>query len=240
MAKRKTQRSANCEANCDVGSEKPKRRRKSRKFTEKLQNVTFHPLRTMAAGGGGGGPRLPGQAGTGQDRTGQDRRAANRKTPFCSAACRLMRLQQMRRLPAVHHFCFIFSSLTHTYTHIDTDTYTKLESCVCVCGTHTATYPVAFDNSPQNVKNDEKLAPERSPSPHDVVFAYVLVMASVVLLFGGCHALLLSRSCTLSLSLSVALLCLSKYLCLCSSGQMPRCLTGFFLFRFFFWFVLRL
>lgn len=127
MAKRKTQRSANCEANCDVGSEKPKRRRKSRKFTEKLQNVTFHPLRTMAAGGGGGGPRLPGQAGTGQDR-----RAANRKTPFCSAACRLMRLQQMRRLPAVHHFCFIFSSLTHTYTHIDTDTYTKLESCVCV------------------------------------------------------------------------------------------------------------
>lgn len=167
----------------------------------------------------------------GRDRTEQDRRAANRKTPFFSAACRLMRLQQMRRLPAVHHFCFLFSSLTHTDMGACTDTYTIVSS-VCVCGTHTATYPVAFDNSPQNVKNDEKLAQERSPSPHDVVFAYVLVMASVVLLFGGCHALLLSCSRTHTLSLS--LLCLSKYLCRCSSGQMPRCLAGFFLFLFFF------
>lgn len=109
---------------------------------------------------------------------------------------------------------------------------------MCVCGTHTATYPVAFDNSPQNVKNDEKLAPERSPSPHDVVFAYVLVMASVVLLFGGCHALLISCSRTHTHSLSLSLMWLSKYLCRCSSGQMPRCLVASLASSFFFFFFL--
>lgn len=166
----------------------------------------------------------------GRDRTEQDRRAANRKTPFFSAACRLMRLQQMRRLPAVHHFCFLFSSLTHTDMGACTDTYTIVSS---VCGTHTATYPVAFDNSPQNVKNDEKLAPERSPSPHDVVFAYVLVMASVVLLFGGCHALLLSCSRTHTLSLSLC--CASANIF--AAALRARCLvaslaSSFFLFFF--------
>lgn len=46
-------------------------------------------------------------------------RAANRKTPFFQCPG-LMRLQQMRRLPAVHHFCFFFFTLLvppNTHTH---------------------------------------------------------------------------------------------------------------------------
>lgn len=223
----------------ELRSELRRWQRKTKTSTKKskiYRKVTKCYISSLANDGGRGRRRRwATTTRPGRDRTGQDRRAANRKTPFCSAACRLMRLQQMRRLPAVHHFCFIFSSLTHTYTHIDTDAYTKL-SPVCVCGTHTATYPVAFDNSPQNVKNDEKLAPERSPSPHDVVFAYVLVMASVVLLFGGCHALLLSRSCTLSLSLSLSLCCASANIF--ASALRARCLVASLASSFFVFFFL--
>lgn len=127
MAKRKAQRSANRrDASCDVGREKPKRRRKSRKFTKSYKMLHFIPCAAMGRQRAGVG-RRPG-------RTGQDRRAANRKTPFFSAACRLMRLQQMRRLPAVHHFCFLFSSLTHTHTHTDgAHAQTRILICVyCV------------------------------------------------------------------------------------------------------------
>lgn len=135
---------------------------------------------------------------------------------------------------------FLFSFfLSHTHTHrhkrahAQTRTYTNMSMCVCVCDTHTATYPVAFDNSPQNVKNDEKLAPERSPSPHRRRrrrLAYVLVMACVVLLL-GCHvaALPLAQALSLSLALSFSVLCLSKYLC--RAALRASCLTGFFLFR---------
>lgn len=77
-------------------------------------------------------------------RAGLERRAANRKTPF------FLRLppdaitanEETSCRPPFSYFFFVVHS--HIYTH-----------------THTATYPVAFDNSPQNVKNDEKLATER-------------------------------------------------------------------------------
>lgn len=119
----------------ELRSELRRWQRKTKTSTKKskiYRKVTKCYISSLANDGGRGRRRWATTTRPGRDRTGQDRRAANRKTPFCSAACRLMRLQQMRRLPAVHHFCFIFSSLTHTYTHIDTDTYTKL-SPVCVC-----------------------------------------------------------------------------------------------------------
>lgn len=118
----------------ELRSELRRWQRKTKTSTKKskiYRKVTKCYISSLANDGGRGRRRRwATTTRPGRDRTGQDRRAANRKTPFCSAACRLMRLQQMRRLPAVHHFCFIFSSLTHT--HIDTDTYTKL-SPVCVC-----------------------------------------------------------------------------------------------------------
>lgn len=227
MAKRKTQRSANCEANCDVGSEKPKRRRKSRKFTEKLQNVTFHPLRTKTDCGGEVGQDY--QARPGQDRAGQ----AGSQPENALFQCRLppdaitANEETSCRPPFLFSF---FLSHTHRHGRMHRHIY---YSEFCVCGTHTATYPVAFDNSPQNVKNDEKLAPERSPSPHDVVFAYVLVMASVVLLFGGCHALLLSCSRTHTLSLSLCCASANIFAAALRARCLVASLASSFLFFFF-------
>lgn len=49
-------------------------------------------------------------------------RVTNRKTPFFHCPG-LMRLQQMRGLPAVHHFCFF--PLTDTHTHQPTHQHTR-------------------------------------------------------------------------------------------------------------------
>lgn len=139
MAKRKTQRSAKrgdatraatlAAKNQNVDEKVENLRKVTKCYISSLATTTTTTTSERIWDGSGGlrvGPR-PGP--------GQDRRAANRKTPFCSAACRLMRLQQMRRLPAVHHFCFLFSSLTHTQTQAGACTDTSM-STVCVCVWH--------------------------------------------------------------------------------------------------------
>lgn len=104
---------------------------------------------------------------------------------------------------------------------------------------------MAFDNSPQNVKNDEKLAPERSRSPHRRRrrrLAYVLVMACVVLLL-GCHvaALPLAHALSLSCSLSLSVLCCASANIFAALlfGPAASLASSFFVYCFFSLFLVR-
>lgn len=228
MAKRKTQRSANCEANCDVGSEKPKRLRKSRKFTEKLQNVTFHPLRTKTDCGGEVGQDY--QARPGQDRAGQ----AGSQPENALFQCRLppdaitANEETSCRPPFLFSF---FLSHTHRHGRMHRHIYYS-EFCVCVWHAY-SDISCGFRQFTTKCQEWWKAsAGTKSFSSRRRLCVCIGNGICCPALWGlPCSAaLLLSHTHSLSLSL----LCLSKYLCRCSSGQMPRCLAGFFLFSFFF------
>lgn len=135
-AENRESRAENPETNKNKQNKKKKTKRKS-KIYEKLPNVTFHPLIVDQKRPTSPATQAPMHPPTDSPMSAwsprrecerepreesEECRVTNRKTPFFHCPG-LMRLQQMRGLPAVHHFCFF--PLTDTHTHQPTHQHTR-------------------------------------------------------------------------------------------------------------------